>query len=993
MKRLLRSAVTFTSLSLILFVMSCSNKRTKTPVDFINPFIGTDAHGHTYPGATVPFGMVQLSPDTRKDSWDGCSGYHYSDSVVFGFSHTHLSGTGASDYGDIRFMPTIGELKTDPGTAEDPSSGYASRFEHKREKAKAGFYAVHLNDYNIYVGLTVTERAGFHKYLFPLSKDAHIVIDLEESINTERIIESGIRIISDYQIEGLRRTEGWAKDQYVYFYAEFSKPFKSFGLVNDEGVMKEEDEAKSKEGGLKAWVDFETESGEIIYVKVGISSVDARGARNNLLHEIPDWDFERVKGDARDKWSAQMDKVEVIGNNDARKETFYTALYHTMLAPNVYTDVDGRYRGHDLKIHQDNTFQMYTVFSLWDTFRTLHPLFNIIERERTVDFIKSMLDMYKHDGLLPVWELAANETNTMIGYHAVPVIVDAYKKGINDFDAQMALDAMVQTSQASQFGLDWYRRKGYIPSDKEGESVSKSLEYAYDDWCIAEMAKMIGNEEVYKKYIRRAQFYKNHFDKETGFFRGKSNGSFVEPFDPAEVNFMFTEANSWQYNFFVPQDLNTHIDLLGGAENYEKKLDELFTSDSTLTGREQADITGLIGQYAQGNEPSHHMAYLYNYIGKPWKSQEVVNQIMNELYTNLPDGLSGNEDCGQLSAWYVMSAMGFYPVTPGSDVYVLGTPSFDSVTINLENEKKFKIKTGNLTDDNFYIQAVSYNGEPWPRSYITHDMIMNGGVLEFEMGEVPNKEFGKKVEHRPRQKISEHLITPVPYFIAGSKTFENQISVGIDHLNDDADVRWGRKTNEDEPNLRTYRQPLKLKKNTTLVAVANLNGKSSFFEESEYVKIPPGRTVQLEYPYNSQYAAGGEKALINTLRGGADFKTGNWQGYWGDDLLATIDISKAYRISQIGSGFLQDQNSWIFMPGWVKFEISIDGKEFTEVGTIHNDVDEKADGSIMKDFVITFKKQKVRYIRVHAKNITKCPAWHKGHPNPSWIFVDEVWWE
>jgi len=556
---------------LSFIIVGCNRDKNKEPVDYINPFIGTGGHGHTYPGATVPFGMVQLSPDTRKDSWDGCSGYHYSDSVVFGFSHTHLSGTGVGDYGDIRLMPMVGELKTEPGY-DDPESGYGSHFLHERETARAGFYAVHLVDYNIYVGLTVSERAGFHKYLFPKSDEAHIILDLKESVTSEKIIESNIQIISDTEVSGLRRTEGWAADQYVYFYAEFSKPFKTFGIVKDG--LKDEAKAEAKAKDLKAWFDFETTSGEIILVKVGISAVDVEGAKNNLRTEIPGWDFEAIKDAARMKWADQLKKMEISGGAEGSKEVFYTALYHTMLAPNIYSDVDGRYRGHDLEIHQDNSFNQYTVFSLWDTFRALHPLFAIIERERTTDLINSMLDMYKHDGLLPVWELAANETNCMIGYHSVSVIVDAYKKGIKGFDAKMALKAMQETANGNQFGLDWYRKKGYIPADKDGSSVSKTLEYAYDDWCIAEMASMLGETELNKIYTKRAQYYKNLFDKETGFFRGKSNGSFVEPFDPTEVNFMLTEANTWQYNFFVPQDINTHIDMLGGDEKYEAKLDE-----------------------------------------------------------------------------------------------------------------------------------------------------------------------------------------------------------------------------------------------------------------------------------------------------------------------------------------------------------------------------------------------------------------------------------
>lgn len=981
-------ALLYSLLITIFLFQSCSKPQPKEPYDYINPFIGTGGHGHTYPGATVPFGMVQLSPDTRKDSWDGCSGYHYSDSIIFGFSHTHLSGTGVGDYGDIRFMPTVGEIQFMPGTAQHPDSGYASTFSHDMEMAKAGYYAVHLQDYDIYVGLTATEHAGFHKYLFPKTDQAHIIVDLKESVTSETIISSEIKIESDRAISGFRRTDGWANDQFLYFYAEFSEPFTSYGILEDN--IEKPGKKSAKGENLKAWFDFSTDSRSLIYVKVGISAVDIKGAKNNLLMEIPSWNFDSVKLVAQTKWTDQIEKMKVEGGTDEQKEVFYTALYHTMLAPNLYTDVDGRYRGHDRKKYTAKDFNMYTVFSLWDTFRALHPLFSIIERERTNDFILSMLDMYAHDGLLPVWELAANETNCMIGYHAVPVIVDAYVKGIRDFDAGEAFRAMQASANVDQFGLKEYREKGYIPADREGESVSRTLEYAYDDWCIAEMARLLNQEAVYSEFTKRAQYYKNIYDRETGFFRGKTNGCFIEPFNPAEVNFMLTEANTWQYNFFVPQDINTHIDLLGGDEAYDKKLDELFTSDGLLTGRHQSDITGLIGQYAHGNEPSHHMAYLYNYIGKPWKTQKLVRRIMDELYSNKPDGLSGNEDCGQMSAWYVMSAMGFYPVTPGSDKYVIGTPLFNSMVIELENGKSFEIKAKEVSKSNIYVHAITYNGEPWTKSYITHDMIMNGGLLEFTMGKEPKKSWGLVPDNRPVQKITEHLITPVPYFKTASKTFTDPLKVEIKHISEDAELFWAYQTNA-APDLKEYNQILNINETSALLASATLNGEKSFLEEAEFIKIPPGRSVTITHSYSVQYTAGGDIALVNTLRGGTDFKTGNWQGYWGVDLEATIDLGEEQYAKMIGAGFLQDQNSWIFMPEWVQFEISSDGVHFEKLKLIENNVDEKAERGIIKEFETKFSKQKIRFIKIYAKNKAFCPDWHKGAGEPAWIFVDEVW--
>jgi len=650
--------------ALALFFSSCLNNDISF-TQHVDPFIGTDAHGHVYPGAATPFGMVQLSPDTRKDSWDGCSGYHYSDNTIMGFSHTHLSGTGVGDYGDIRFMPTVGEIMLNPGSEESPESGYRSSFSHEDELAFAGYYKVRLLDYNIQAELTATPRAGFHKYTFPNSEQANIIIDLTEGVTSDYILDLWVEVISDTEIQGLRRTDGWSDNQYVFFNAKFSKPFSRYGFAVDG---KEKTMLKKASGkDVKCWVSFAAEEKEEVKVKVGISAVSAENAKLNREEEIPGWKFEKIRKQANKLWNDELGRIEIVDNDqDDRKKIFYTSLYHALLNPNLYSDVNGEYRGHDNEIHTAEDFDYYTVFSLWDTYRTEHPLLTIIDQKRTVDFIKTMLAQYEQGGLLPVWELAANETNCMIGYHSVPVIADAYMKGIRDYDVDLALDACIESAMQEQFGLEWYMKLGYIPSGKESESVSKTLEYAYDDWCIAQLAKEMGRDDVYETFIKRAQYYKNVFDPETKFMRAKLNGSWFSPFDPWEVNFNYTEANSWQYSYYVPQDVSGLMDLLGGSDSLAARLDLLFSARQNTSGRHQADITGLIGQYAHGNEPSHHMAYLYNYCGKPWKTQKRVRQIMDELYTSNADGLCGNEDCGQMSAWYVMSALGFYPVTPAS---------------------------------------------------------------------------------------------------------------------------------------------------------------------------------------------------------------------------------------------------------------------------------------------------------------------------------------
>ncbi|MCD4736404.1 MAG: GH92 family glycosyl hydrolase, partial [Bacteroidales bacterium] len=681
---------------------SGSNKVTGNVSEYVNPFIGTDGHGHTYPGASMPFGMVQLSPDTRLAGWDGCSGYHYSDSIVYGFSHTHLSGTGVGDYCDILLMPTVGKVNLNNGS-EYRKAGYASLFSHKNETASPGYYSTFLDDYGIRVELTVTPRTGFHKYIFPENDNSNIIIDL---FHRDKVIEAEMKILDETKVEGYRTSTSWAREQHVFFAAVFSKPFEKSGVATDDQVISGR-EARGE--NIKGYFSFKTKEEEDVYVKVGISSVSCEGAWKNLQSENPEWDFAEIKLNAENQWDEELSRIEIEGSSDAQKTVFYSALYHAYLVPNLFMDVDGQYRGQDQKIHQAENFDYYTVFSLWDTFRAEHPLFTLIQQDRTNDFINTMLVQSEQGGRLPVWELAANETECMIGYHAVPVITDAYIKGIRGYDAEKAFKTMKHDAELDHFGLKYYKERGYIPAHEESESVSRTLEYAYDDWCIATMAEALGKENEKEIFTERAQFYKNIFDPNSGFMRAKMNGRWFEPFDPREVNFNYTEANSWQYSFFVPHDINTLVDLMGGKENFESKLDQLFTETTETTGRNQSDITGLIGQYAHGNEPSHHMAYLYNYIGKPHKTQDYVRQIIDELYTEKPDGLCGNEDCGQMSAWYVLSAMGFYPVTPGTDTYAIGTPAFDETVIQLENGNSFKIIAEDVRSENRYIQSARLN--------------------------------------------------------------------------------------------------------------------------------------------------------------------------------------------------------------------------------------------------------------------------------------------
>ncbi len=948
---------------------------------WVNPFIGTGGHGHTYPGASLPFGMVQLSPDTRLSGWDGCSGYHYSDSVIYGFSHTHLSGTGILDYGDILIMPTRCNYSFTGG-----NYGYESSFKHENEYAEPGYYSVILDRYMIFAELTATERTGMHKYTFPECPNAHIIIDLK---HRDRVLESSVKITGKNEIVGMRRSKSWANNQYIYFVAQLSKPFNEAHIAVDDNIKEGITEAEGK--NLKVILDFDVKNEEAILVKVGISAVSIEGARKNLEKENPGWDFDLIRNQAKEKWNKELNKIQVEGGTEEQKTIFYTALYHSFLNPNIFMDVDGKYRGTDLKIHQADNFTNYTVFSLWDTFRATHPLFTITQRGRTLDFIKTFLAQYQNGGKLPVWELAGNYTGTMIGYHSIPVIVDAYVKGIKDFDVEKALEAMKHSADLDHLGLDAYKTNGFIAINDEPESVSKTLEYAYDDWCIAQIAKSLDKKDDYKRFIQRAQFYKNLFNPENKFMQPKFNNMWKSPFDPSEVDFNYTEANAWQYSFFVPQDVQTLIKLHGGNKAFVNQLDELFTTGSETKGRKQADITGLIGQYAHGNEPSHHMAYLYNFAGAAWKTQAIVRKIMNEQYHNAPDGLSGNEDCGQMSSWYIFSAMGFYPVTPGSVDYILGTPLFKKITINLENGNTFTIKAPNVSNKNIYIQSAKLNGKNYKKSFITHNQIMKGSTLEFDMSNEPNKSYGKENEDCPQSIIKDDLIEPVPFMKARSLTFKDSLIVELEAPFDEANIYYTLDGTEPSDSSTLYNKPLVLKETTLVRAVVyGKNHTSSNVISTKFIKIPKGRKIKLLSKYSSQYTAGGDEALIDYLRGGDDFRDGLWQGYQKENFAAIVDLGKVQEIHEISTGFLQSINSWIWMPKEVEYSVSIDGVNFKKVGIVYNGVPDNDYNYIHIDFTYELKNIKVRFVKVKAKNYGIIPDWHPGAGHDSWIFIDEI---
>jgi predicted alpha-1,2-mannosidase len=979
MNRLLHSLI-------LLLLLSAYASGQRELTKYVDPFVGTGGHGHTFPGATRPFGMVQLSPDTRLTGWDGCSGYHYSDHVIYGFSHTHLSGTGVSDYGDILFMPTVGQVFLNATNGDQTDNGYAAQFSHKDETAQPGYYAVKLADDNVFAELTTTDRVGFHRYTYPATDQANVILDLT---HRDKVLDSSVQVVSPTRIEGYRRSDAWARDQVVYFVAEFSQPFTAYGLALDDTVKNGNQEARG--ANVKAFFRFDTRGGAPLLLKVAISAVDIAGARQNLAAELSHWDFNRVKLEASAAWARELGKLQISGGSEAQRKTFYTALYHTMIAPNLFMDADGRYRGRDLKPHTAHGFTNYTVFSLWDTFRAAHPLYTIIDQKRTRDFINTFLAQYEQGGRLPVWELAGNETECMIGYHAVSVIADAARKGIGGFDRAQALAAMQHSAELDHFGLASYKRRSFIGVEDEGESVSKTLEYAYDDWCIAQMAALVGQSDVYTRFIRRAQSYKNVFDPTTGFVRPKQNGGWLAPFDPREVTFNFTEANAWQYSFFAPQDIDGLVALFGGQEKFARKLDDLFTTESKTTGREQADITGLIGQYAHGNEPSHHMAYLYDYVNRPWQTQARVRQIMDEFYQPQPDGLIGNEDCGQMSAWYVLSAAGFYPVTPGAPIYAIGSPLFPAVRIRLENGRSFVIKARGVSARNVYIQSATLNGRAYNKSYLRHQDLLNGGELVFQMGAQPNHMWGAGAGSVPVSAIEHEEIVPVPAIDAAARSFGERLEVRLQPATPGLKLYYTTDGAEPGAGAQLYQHPFFIADTTTVKAVAVAgHNERSYVTSATFNKLPHNWSIKLDAKYNRQYTAGGDVGLIDGVRGSVNFSAGAWQGYQAQDFAAVVDLGRAQTVSKLGAGFLQNIRSWIWMPTRIEFELSTDGRTYTPAFSIPNDVPADSYEVLTKDFVRRIAPQPARYVRVKAYNYGKIPAWHLGAGGDAFIFIDEI---
>lgn len=927
----------FAAAAAAILLASCSTELA----DYVNPMVGTDAHGHTFPGAIVPFGQIQPGPDTRQNGWDGCSGYHYSDDTIYGFSHTHLNGTGCEDYGDIMLMPYPTDEGFDIGVFGQ--KGYADHFDHKNERAEAGYYKVLLDGTGTTVELTTTERVAFHRYTFGRNSEKVVVIDLN---HRDKLVEGYIRY-DGKTITGYRNSKAWNPDQSVYFAMKCDN-------IQQIDYLADSTLAVVYIGG----------DSPVVEAQVAISSVDEEGAKKNLS-TAEGLTFDQVRQQARQLWNQELGKIEVNGGSKEQKRTFYTALYHCMTSPYIYSDVDGRYRGMDKAVHQtDGRHQMYSVFSLWDTYRALHPLLNMIDKKRSEDFIYSMLRQYEQGGELTMWELWGHETRCMIGYHACPVILDAAKNGIidswNQEEKARLLEGMLATANMDALGRREYARDGFLSSELDNESISKTLEYAYDDWCIAQYAKWLQGQQtttdmdldaVYDEYMLRAQSWKNVMDN-NGFMHARRNGGWLTPFDPTEVNNNYTEANCWQYSTYVPHDVLGWAEMIGGREKAVEFLDSLFLGSSEMTGRNQVDITGVIGQYAHGNEPSHHAAYLYSYLGHPEKTKELVHKICNELYTSQPDGDCGNEDCGQMGAWYVLSAMGMYPVCPGSGDYVTTEPIFGQVTLHLDGREPLVI-----------------DRNKWPQGKFWNNGEFYDDPVEFD--------------HRD--------ITLVPLFDDWQLSFAGTKQLSIANRNGDK-IYYTLDGKTPDTNSTLLDGTIEVNSDLTIKAIA-YNAKSGYSKmvEHQMIKFEEDKTISYLIEPAPQYSEGGANALVNRLHGTSNYRIGGWQG-WQTDMEVVIDLLETRTVNSIDCGFLRDMKSWIFLPQGMSVEISNDGKDYTLFGECRNTkpaLKEEEEIPAVEHLAVTGSKSG-RYLKVKCQNYGPLPQWHVSPGEKAWLFVDEI---
>lgn len=1109
MKKLLSLLIAACAAAVLL--CSCN---TSDPLKLVDPFVGTAEHGHTFPGAIAPFGQIQVGPDTRLEGWDGCSGYHYTDDTIYGFSHTHLSGTGCSDYGDVLVMPFTGK----PSLS---NKEYCSPFRHNNEKASPGYYSVILEKSHVKAELSATTRVAYHRYYFPRHEERGLVIDLT---HRDLTLAAGIRVAALASnagettrqaaassggktacLVGYRRSAAWNPDQQLFFAIEMMSVPDSIVLYQEDKRVEEAEQPVdgdyvAKGENVKAIVYFSHDV-NVVDMRVAISSVDEQGALNNLMSDSDrnhpgGLTFKDALKVSRGLWSHELGKIKVEGGSLDDIRSFYTALYHCMTSPYMYSDADGRYRGMDTRtlpeqkcinlvktdssasvsvasrdtvLLQGNTVtdvasassfvdkspsqiyttdgkhDRYTVFSLWDTYRALHPLLTLIDRKRSEDFMYTFLWQYQQSGELPMWELASHETHCMIGYHAASVILEAQMAGLLDsmdfrHDYSQLIKALLATCNRDE-GQRYFHKYGYLSSEIDNESVSKTLEYSYDDWCIAQMLKAyndrysaeisgvcLGVEPDQMRMVNEgSNGWKNLMDKD-GFMHPRRNGGFVMPFSPAEVNNHFTEANSWQYSTYVPHDVDGWIALLGGEEKATKFLDSLFHTSQKMEGREQSDITGLIGQYAHGNEPSHHAAYLYAYLGQQWKTAELVRRICKDFYNADPDGLIGNEDCGQMSAWLVMSAMGFYPVCPGSGEYVIGSPLFRKVTIHLENGKDIVINATGQGDNKCYVKSLEVNGCPHASCMISYNDLKNGAVLDFEMSGKPNENFGASQQdraHSPvwKSNVATTYYLPMPSFSTWEERFDGTKKVTLNlplgapkgtrmyyevALPDKSDALML----QDSATRQLYTGPFAVGDNCKVAAVAFWQPKKdSAVQEGKqqvlmskpvYQKLTrynADKTLTYLNPPDPQYRDSGEEGLTDGIYGKVNYRVGGWQG-WQTDMKVVVDLHESRPIHDVAVHCLSSTKSWIFLPQQLIVEVSDDCSIWhpysqTAAGladAVENNKDRGFDyreGGATRRISVSGNAT-ARYVRITAVNYGALPKWHVSAGQRAWLFCDEV---
>lgn len=952
-----------TQLLLLFLMLSLGINAQKRMIEMANPMVGTGGHGHTFPGAIYPHGMVQLSPDTRTDGWDACSGYYAEDTSILGFSHTHLSGTGVSDLSDILIMPH--PARVNGNTLKEVRSKFRAGFKKGLERTRPGYYAV-LFDNGVLAELTATKYVGLHRYNFLLGiKEASILVDLGFR---DVVLDASMTVSGRTRLVGHRSSKSWAKDERIYFVMESNLPFDLTWVKNDKD-------------SLSAILRYSFKDTREIILKVGISYVDTAGAINNMKVDCPNWDFDDVRKSTENAWDKELGVIEVKGGDETVKSNFYTSMYHLKTVPNLFSDADGRYRGMDANLHTDRGEETYSVFSLWDTYRSANPLYHLIDKKRSKSFIETFVKHYEQGGLLPVWELVGNETDCMIGYHSVAVIADALDKEIRGNQAEKLLEAMQKSANQDRFGIGNYVENGFVGSEKASESVSRTLEYAYDDWCIGKYAAKLGKQDIAKEYFRRAKNYQNLYDPTTGFFRAKYNNSFVKSFDPKEVNQHYTEANAWQYSLAVPHDVEGLIQLHGSVANLERHLDTLFNTQVQTTGREQADITGLIGQYAHGNEPSHHMAYFYHILGKPTKTQRILDSIVHTFYKNQPDGLIGNEDCGQMSAWYIWATLGLYPFCPGEGKYLVTRPFFETSRIHLENGKHIDIRCENPKwkgENEIFLNGKNLLG----RGYITYEEISDGAEILIKPSNGGQKmqsmvnEFSNRVEG----------FVPVPFIKDGISSFTKSKKLEFGIAKPDLQVFYS----VDKGKFNLYKKAVYLKNSAEIRAFAlDAQGKTSDTIESYFRKVEHEWKLDMPKIYANHYAASGPNALIDGEMGGLDFRTGAWQGTWGKDIEFSLKIPKTHKDTRIKLRCLQDQNSWILVPEWVEVMVSEDGKKYVSLGKEFHKFSKDHLPSVIQTFEWKLPKN-TKNIKFYVKNPGPMPKGHIGAGGDSWIFMDEI---